>query len=334
MARSGTAPLRHRVATVLVDGMSALEPAVAGEVFGYDRSDELGLAWYRHEYCTEHPGRLAVNGGPDIVVDTDFEVLGDADTIVVPGWSHTDTPPSPALVDALRAAVDRGARVVSFCSGAFALAAAGLLDGRSATTHWSHADTFAERYPAVEFDPKVLYVVDGQIMTSAGSAACIDLALHIVRRDFGASIANAVARDLVVPPHRDGGQAQFIDAPVPECDGADPLNDTLAWALEHLDGDLSLRSMARHAAMSTRNFTRRFAALTGTTPHRWVVHQRVAAAQRLLESTDLPVEIVAERCGFGTAASMRVHFRATVQASPSSYRDAFSGATPVTVAGS
>lgn len=319
---------RHLVATVLVDGMTAFEPAVAGEVFGYDRSDELGIAWYRHVFCTEVPGRLGVRGGPDVIVDDDFAVLRRADTIVIPGWSHSDDVPTPALVEELRAAVDRGARVVSFCSGAFALAAAGLLDGRRATTHWSHAAKFGARYPAVEFDPKVLYVVDGSLLTSAGSAACIDLSLHIVRRDHGASVANAVARDLVVPPHRDGGQAQFIDAPVPECEGADPLNETLAWALGNLDGDLSLRALSRHAAMSTRNFTRRFAALTGTTPHRWVVHQRVAAAQRLLESTTLPVEIVAERCGFGTAASMRGHFRATVHASPSAYRETFAGATP------
>ena len=227
---------KHRVATVLVDGMTAFEPAISSEFFAMDRGPELGVDWYRHVFCTEVPGRLTVRGAPDIFVDLDLSELRRADTIVIPGWNATKDPPSPALAAALVAAHGRGARLITFCTGAFALAATGLLDGRRATTHWCHSELFAERFPNVAFDPSVLFVDDGDILTAAGSASCIDLALYVVRQDYGAEIANLVARDLVVPPHRDGGQAQYIPAPVAECAESDPLNETIDWALANLGG--------------------------------------------------------------------------------------------------
>lgn len=311
----------HRVVSLLVDGVSALEPAIAAEVFGLD--PELGVPWYRHRFCTEHPGRLSVKGGLDVIVERGLDELRHADTVVVPGWSRITERPSDAVVDALLAAHRRGARIVTFCTGAFALASTGLLDGRRATTHWGYADEFADRFPHVEFDPAVLYVHDGELLTAAGSAACLDLALYLVRQDHGAEIANLLARDLVVPPHRDGGQAQYISAPMPVCAESDPLAETLDWALERLHEPLPLERLAARATMSGRTFSRRFLAATGTTPHRWVTHQRVAAAQALLETTDLPVELVAERCGFGSAASLRSHFQQTVRSSPQAYRRAF-----------
>jgi transcriptional regulator GlxA family with amidase domain len=209
------------------------------------------------------------------------------------------------------------------CSGAFVLAAAGLLDGRRATTHWMFADDLAERYPEVKVDPDVLYVDEGDVLTSAGTAAGIDLCLHVVRLDFGAEIANAVARRMVVPPHRDGGQAQFVDEPVPDGPGADLFGDTLTYMQEHLDEPLPVDELAARSAMSPRTFARRFRAATGTTPHRWLVRQRVLLAQRLLETTDLPVDRVAERCGFGAAAGLRDHFTRQVRTSPLAYRRTF-----------
>jgi AraC family transcriptional activator FtrA len=314
---------RHRVASVIVEGMTPFEPSVASEVFDIDRSDELGVGWYQHRFVTEHPGRVRLRGGFDAHVDHDLSWLARADTIVIPGWCGSATPVDDALAGALRRAHRRGARLVSFCTGAFALAGAGLLDGRRATTHWERAPALAERFPAVDVDPSVLYVEDDRIFTSAGSAASIDLALHLVRRDFGADVANHVARDMVVPPHRDGGQAQFIDAPVPTYADTDPLASTIDWALAHLDEDLPVERLAAQATMSVRTFIRRFRQATGTTPLRWLIHQRVSAAQRLLETTDLPVERIATECGFGTAASLRAHFQRQVHCSPQAYRNTF-----------
>jgi transcriptional regulator GlxA family with amidase domain len=241
-------------------------------------------------------------------------------------WSPADEP-SAELLEAVRTAHARGARILSFCSGAFLLARAGLLDGRRATTHWMFADQLAERFPSVEVEPDVLYVVDGNVMTSAGTAAAIDLCLHVVRSDHGADVANAVARRMVVPPHRDGGQAQFIQAPVPTlAEVDDPFRVTLDWALEHLDEPLTVEVLARRAAMSPRTFARRFVAITGTTPLQWLLRQRVLHAQRLLETTDQPIEWVASRCGFGTAAGMRIHFQRFVGTSPMAYRRTFQDA--------
>ena len=213
--------------------------------------------------------------------------------------------------------------MISLCTGAFTLAAAGLLDGRRATTHWRQADELARLYPNVRLDPGVLYVDDGDILTSAGTAAGIDLCLHVVQQDFGAEVANAVARRMVVPPHRDGGQAQFVDAPLPDLPFAEPFNETLVWIQGHLDQPISVENLAQRSAMSPRTFARRFRATTGTTPHRWVVGQRVLFAQRLLETTELPVELIASRSGFGTATNLRQHFQRLVRTSPHAYRRTF-----------
>ena len=311
--------------SVLVDGMNWFEPSVASEFFGIDRSQDLGIPWYRHTFCTERPGRVDLHGGPPVLVDDGLDALRRADTVVIPGWSTSRDRPSPALVDALRRAHARGARIVSFCTGAFVLAEAGLLDDRSATTHWAITDLFAERFPQVRVDPSVLYVDNGDVITSAGSAASIDLALHLIRHDHGAEVANLVARDMVVPPHRDGGQAQFIEQPVARCPETDAIAEVLDWALAHLDQPLDVETLAATAVMSPRTFARRFRAATGTTPQRWVTQQRVAAAQRLLESTELSVDAIAADCGFGTAASLRLHFHRQVGTSPQAYRRAFGG---------
>jgi len=325
MAAATTRPARHHVVSVLVDDMSAFEAATAAELFDSEGGTEYGVTWYRHTFCTETPGRVRVRRGPDVIVDDGLDAIDTADTLVIPGWSSVRTPPTPALADAIVRAHERGARIVTFCTGAFALAATGLLDGRRATTHWGHADEFARRFPAVDFDPAVLYVHDGRLLTAAGSASCIDLGLYLIRQDHGADVANDVARDLVVPPHRDGGQAQYIATPVPTCAAEDPLAETLDWARSHLDEPLGVEVLAHRAMMSGRTFARRFVAATGTTPHKWVVHQRVAAAQQLLESTDLSVEEVARRCGFGSAASLRAQFQQTVRSSPQAYRRTFAG---------
>ena len=241
----------------------------------------------------------------------------------MPGW-HGE--PSAAVIAAVRAAHERGARLVSICSGAFLLAAAGLLDGGEAATHWRYASALAERHPEITVNADVLYVDGGSVLTSAGSAAGIDLCLHIVRRDHGSRVANAVARRLVIPPHRDGGQAQLIEAPMPAHPDDDPIASVMTWALERLDEPLDLDALAGRAYMSVRTFTRRFRKATGTTPGRWLIEQRVRASMALLETTDASIEAVAATVGFASAATYRHHFAAIVQTSPSAYRRAFSAA--------
>jgi AraC family transcriptional regulator, transcriptional activator FtrA len=230
---------------------------------------------------------------------------------------------SPALCDALCRAHRRGARIVSLCTGAFTLAEAGLLDGRRATTHWRRAAELVERWPSVEVDPNVLFVESDNVWTSAGSAASLDLCLHLVRCDFGAEVATALARRLVVPPQRDGGQAQFVDDPVLVLPGADLFGETLAWMEEHLHEPVSVADLAARSAMSPRTFARRFRQTTGTTPHQWLLRQRINLARRLLETTEEPIEVIADRCGFGTAANLRIHFRRLVRTTPQAYRNMF-----------
>lgn len=312
----------HRVVTVIGPRVAMFELSVACEVFGIDRP-ELVDPWYRHRvaaYCP--PPHVSPEG---LSVDTPYGLseLEDADTVIVPAPSLREGEAPEEVLEALRAAHDRGARLVSVCTGAFVLAAAGLLDGKRATTHWMYASELARRYPAVIVDPKVLYVDAGNILTSAGTAAGIDLLLHVVRLDHGAEVANAVARQMVVPPHRDGGQAQFVDLPVADAPGDEPLADVLGFMLEHLDEELAVDRLAARAGCSPRTFARRFRAVTGTTPHQWLLTQRVLLAQRLLETTDEPVERVAARCGFGSAAGLRQHFVRAVSASPQAYRKAF-----------
>ena len=315
--RSGT----HTVAAVVADGASPFELGVACEVFGLERP-ELGVPWYRFLVCAAEPSPIRTSVGFSFDTPHGLEALADADTVVLPSWRVAEEPP-PALLDAVLAAYRRGACLASICSGAFILAAAGLLDGRPATTHWLYATRLAARYPKVRVDPDVLYVDDGRILTSAGTAAGIDLCLHMVRLDYGAEIANKVARRMVVPPHRAGGQAQYVDAPVPPAPDADPLGDTLTWALAHLDRPLSVAELARRAAMSERTFLRRFRAATGTTPHRWLLDQRLLLARRLLETTDAPVERVATLSGLGSAATLRLHVGRRLATSPLAYRRLF-----------
>ncbi len=311
----------HRVVTVIGPKVAMFELSVACEVFGLDRS-ELVDPWYRHRVAAAVPGPHFSPEG--VVIDTPYglEEVAEADTVIIPANPFPGAAPEE-LLDALRAARDRGARLLSVCTGAFVLAAAGLLDGKRATTHWMHADAFARQYPKVHVDPKVLYVDAGGVMTSAGTAAGIDLMLHVVRLDHGAEVANAVARRMVVPPHRDGGQAQFVDLPIASANGHEPLAAVLGWMLEHIGDDLSVEHLARRAGTSPRTFARRFGAATGTTPHQWILSQRILLAQRLLETTDDPVEWVAHRCGFGSAAGLRQHFTRAVSASPQAYRRTF-----------
>jgi AraC family transcriptional activator FtrA len=307
------------VAVVAYDGVSAFELGLALEVFGLSR---MGPDWYRVVVCSERPGRpLTANNGLKVIADAGLTALARADTIIVPG-SRDIVEASPALLDALRRAHRRGARVASICAGAFILAAAGLLDGRRATTHWAHTRELSRRHPRVQVDANVLYVDDGDIMTAAGRAAGLDLCLHIVRSDHGTDVANQVARRLVIAPHREGGQAQYIRQPVPPVEG-DALAAVFAWAQRHLDRDLTISTLAAKARMSRRTFIRRFEDATGMSPGEWVVQTRVARARELLEATRIPVEGVATETGFGSADAMRHHFRQRLGTSPANYRAAF-----------
>lgn len=315
---------RRRASTVValaLPGAAPFELAVACEAFGIDRSD-LASPWYRFRVAGVRAGRVPFDAGFDIHTPYGLEALDDADLVVVPA-AYKGGPPPRRLLDALRAAHARGARVMSFCTGAFVLAAAGLLDGRRATTHWAWAEELALEYPAIHVNPRVLYIDEGDVLTSAGTAAGIDLCLHVIRGDYGAEVANAVARRMVVPPHRDGGQAQYVDAPVPITEDDDPIGRTLGWMLEHLDESMAVDQLAARSHMSPRTFARRFRAVTGTTPHQWLLGQRVLLAQRLLETTDEPIELIASRCGFGTAANLRHHFGREVATSPLAYRRTF-----------
>jgi transcriptional regulator GlxA family with amidase domain len=310
------------VAALTHDGVANFELAVLEEVFGFQRP-ELGEI-YRFIVCAP-AGPVRTSAGFTIDQPHSLRQLVKADTVIVPSWEPDDEPPAEVIA-ALQSAYKRGARVMSVCTGAFLLAAAGLLDGRRATTHWRYAQQLADRYPDITVDPDVLYVDEGQVLTSAGTAAGIDLCLHVVRRDYGANVANAIARRMVVPPHRDGGQAQYVDVPIPcECDDG-AMADALSWMLENLEQPLTVDDVAQQFLFSPRTFARRFRQATGTTPHKWLQSQRILHAQRLLESTDEPVESVAARAGFGSAANLRQHFVAAVGTSPTTYRRTFNRA--------
>lgn len=276
----------------------------------------------RVEPCAATPGALATTSGFPLLVERGLDAVAEADTVIVPGFDPDAWPPPAAALAALRDAHARGARVASICTGAFALAEAGLLDGLRATTHWRHAAQLAALYPAVDVDPNVLYVDEGNLLTSAGVAAGIDLCLHLLRREHGAEAASAAARQTVVPPHRSGGQAQFIERPVPLHDGGS-LEATRAWAHQRLERTLTVAELARHACVSERTFARRFRAETGTTPLRWLLERRIDRARELLEATDLPIEVVAQRCGFGSGAALRQHFRRQTASTPTTYRRTF-----------
>jgi transcriptional regulator GlxA family with amidase domain len=307
------------VGLAVYEGLMLFEAAAACEVFGMDRSD-LADPWYSLVFCGVDGTRI----GDWLRVETThgYDALTRAHTVVVPAWRDIHDEPPAELLDAVRAAHETGARIVSLCTGAFVLAAAGLLDGRRATTHWAHAELLAERYPQVRVDAGVLFVDEGSILTSAGKAAGMDLCLHIVRTDHGATVANGLARQLVVPPHREGGQAQFIPAPV--TDGRDhALAGLLPWALARLDRPLTVEDLAAEAGMSSRNLARHFNLVTGTTPLKWLLSQRVRRAQELLESSDASIERIATLTGMGTATTLRRHFSRTTGLAPDAYRRTF-----------
>jgi transcriptional regulator GlxA family with amidase domain len=314
----------QNVAVVVLDGFSPFEMAVPCEVFGTDRSGE-GLPRYEFAVVAGEPGPLRSEVGFTVQTSAGLERLAGADLVVVPAPGderRLRADWSPDLLAALRATVSRGGRVLSVCTGAFVLGAAGLLDGRPCTTHWRHARELATMYPAAKVDPSVLYVDDGLIVTSAGTAAGIDACLHLVRKEQGASVANAIARRMVVPPHRDGGQAQFVERPVgpPACD---TLAEVIEWMERHLDQQLPVNELAQLAAMSPRTFARRFVQETGTTPQRWLTGQRILLAEQLLEETDETVDAIADQAGFGNATALRHHFRAWRATTPNAYRRAF-----------
>ncbi len=313
------------VAVLALDGVAPFELGVLCESFGMDRSDQ-GLPVLDFAVCGVEPGPVATSMGFTIHVEYGLERLETADLVAVPAMPRNGIYPEAAL-NALRSTVDRGSRVLSVCSGAFVLAAAGLLDGRRCTTHWRFADELAARYPAAKVDPDVLYVDEDPIITSAGTAAGLDACLHIWRKTYGASVAAAIARRMVVPPHRDGGQAQFVEAPIRPAH-----SHTLAAVLDYMSGhlaeDMSVESLARIANMSPRTFARRFRAETGATPYDWLVAQRVTAAQRLLEDGDDTIDAVASKCGFGTAAALRHHFTRRLGTTPQAYRSAFCSVDP------
>jgi transcriptional regulator GlxA family with amidase domain len=312
----------HEVAVLALDGVVAFDLSIPAQVFGH--SDQRRR--YRLAICAPQPGPVPTSTGFEIVAAHGLDALATAGTILIPGIEETDGTPPAAVLDALRAADRRGARMISICTGAFVLAAAGILDGRRATTHWRHAADLRARYPAVQVDGDVLYVDEGRVLTSAGVAAGIDLCLHVVARDHGAAAANAIARRMVVAPHRGGGQAQFVERAVPDR-SEDGLGATRAWMLDQLERPLTVADMARHAVCSERSFARHFRAETGSTPLRWLHEQRLLHARRLLEETDMPVEDIATSSGFGTATNLREHFRRATHTTPTAYRRAFRAPT-------
>jgi transcriptional regulator GlxA family with amidase domain len=310
----------RNVAVLAFEGVAPFELGVLCEGFGIDRTSD-GVPAIDFAVCAVDDRPMRTSMGFSIQAEHGLDRLEEADLIGVPAIPRGGLPPEPVIA-ALRAAYERGARLLSCCSGAFALGAAGLLDGRECTTHWMYTDELQRRFPLARVVPEVLYVDAGQVVTSAGTAAGLDACLHIWRQEYGAAVASTVARRAVVPPHRDGGQAQFIARAVPDC-SADTLGPLLAWVLENLGEDHTVESLAQRAHMSPRTFARRFRDETGTTPHSWLTRQRVAAAEELLETSDQPVEWIAGEVGFGNAAALRHHFARVRGVSPKEYRRQF-----------
>ncbi len=312
------------VAAVVLDGVNPFELGVVCEVFGTDRSDD-GLPVYDFAVASAEGPTLTSRSGFSLHVEHGLERLESADLIAVPaGACYESREFPPELLEALRRGVGRGARVLSVCSGVFVLAAAGLLDGRRSAVHWKHVDELTRAYPRLTVEPDVLYVDEGPVITSAGTAAGIDACLHIVRTEQGPEVANKIARRMVVPPHRDGGQPQYIERPLP-ASKCDTVGEVLVWMERHLDEDVTVEQLAERALMSPRTFARRFQQETGTTPYRWILRQRVLLAQRLLEATDETVDAIAGRTGFGTAAALRHQFLRAVGTTPNAYRRTFQG---------
>lgn len=310
----------HRVAVLCFDGLVAFDLTAPAQAFML-AAQPGGEPLYEVTVCSPDGKPVRTTGGFQVTPESGPGALRRAETVVLPGYAAIFDPPPREVLAAIRAAAQRGARLMSVCTGAFALAHAGVLDGRRAATHWAWAGEMAKRFPAVEVDPDALFVDEGDVLTSAGLSAGIDLSLHVIRRDFGAAAGERVARHMVAPPHREGGQAQFFKAEPPA--GAGSLEPTRRWATERLDEPLEVAAMSRHAGVSPRTFARRFREEIGTTPLQWLLAQRVLEARRLLEETDLPVETIAWRVGFGTAASLRDHFRRATATTPTAYRRSF-----------
>jgi len=313
----------QRIVVVVFDGASMGVMSFAFGVFDvavqYDLLPDLDV-----RLVSGTPNSVLRGGSLACALPYDLTAVRAADLVIVPTWLDPSIPPPEPLLESLRAARAAGARVAGLCTGAFVLAAAGLLDDRPATTHWAYAGLLAEMYPKIDVRASVLYVDDGDILTAGGGAAGMDLGMHLIRTTYGAEIANQLARCMVVPPHRPGGQAQYVESPMPAVDETDPVGATMTWALGHLDQALPVDTLARRAQMSRRNFDRRFREITGATPANWLTHQRVLRAQHLLESTALPVDEVARRCGFAAAAALRPHFRRLLGVAPLTYRTTFS----------
>ena len=316
------------VAVLLFSGGPIFESSIPLSVFGVDRQD-AGVPRYRLLVAAGEEGPLRTTGGLELTAPHGLEAISRAGTVVVPAWRSITSLPSEEALDALRRAHEEGARIVGLGTGVFVLAAAGLLDGRPATTHWMYAPTLAKRYPSVHVDPRELFVDDGDVLTSAGTAAGIDLCLHIVRTDHGNEAAGTLARRLVVPPRRTGGQEAYLDRSLPDEIASDPLTEVLAWALEHLHEQFDVETLATRTHMSRRNFARRFRELTGSTPLQWLTTQRVLQAQRLLETSEYSVDQIAERCGFRSPVALRGHFRRQLGSSPDAYREAYRARRPL-----
>lgn len=312
------------IAVVAFDGISPFQLSVPCAVFGEDRRAG-GVPRFDVRVCAAEPGAVRTSAGFELSTRFGLGALKHADAVIVPSWRNPEEMPPPALLAALRQAHRRGASVVGLCLGAFVLAAAGLLDEREATTHWSAMPVFGERYPRVRVRPDVLYVDEGDVVTSAGVAAAVDCCLHLLGKWCGAKVAAYVARRMVTPLHRQGGQAQYIEQPLAAGGSGESLALVLDWAQRNIAKPLGLDELAKRAHMSRRTFTRQFRRLTGTSVGRWLLNQRLAMARQLLESTDRPVEVVAERAGFGSAISLRQHFRQSLKTSPSAYRREFRG---------
>ncbi len=319
---------RALLALVAYDGLRTFEYSIAADLFAAERT-YLGVAWYDTIVVSPDRGRLRGVGGVEVRADAPFEAIARASTIVIPGWRDVTQAPPPKLLDALRAASRRRARVLSLCSGAFVLGAAGLLDGKRATTHWLFADEFKRRFPLAHYEADVLYVDEGNVITSAGSAAGLDACLHLVRRDFGAAVANTVARRMVVAPHREGGQAQYVEAPVappPRSAAREErsLGRTMDWARAHLHQPIAVADLAARSAMSERTFLRRFTQAAGIAPHAWLQQERMARARQLLESRPaLAADDVALQCGYASTETFRAAFRRGVGVAPATYRARF-----------
>lgn len=310
-----------RVVAVAYQRQSLFELGIVSEVFDV-AAPAASPPLYDFRIVQADPGRLSTQGGAALVAAVSLKPIAQADVVIIPGWRNHDESPPAALITSLVAAHSRGARIVSICTGAFVLAAAGLLNGRRATTHWRFAGTLQSQYPLVRVDANALFVDEGPVLTSAGSAAGIDACLHLVRKDYGAAVANQIARRIVAAPYRSGGQSQFIEEPVPP-EGSDRIGEVMNWALRRLGRGITVTALAARCALSYRSFVRRFASRTGMGAKEWLIRQRVARARELLESTNVPLSVVCERCGFGSVESLRLNFRKHVRISPAEYRRSF-----------